>query len=180
MDNSFHKDTMSKIKKNIEELHDEQFNILYVFKEDLKNFIETEKTKHDKLVLKINKQYVLYETIDCKLWRTGSGPLYNYRIKGLVINPDATEVGRAFRTLICVEIDDKIEVSDYETFLNLLDKTKKEVFQTTEDNLYTQYMYSIPYGMEDVCCGKYAELFKEEYENFINVLSKKYPEEDYE
>jgi len=171
---------MNKIKKNIEELHDEQFNILYVFKEDLKSFIETEKTKHDKLVLKINKQYVLYETIDCRLWRTGSGTLYNYLIKGLVLDPDAILIGRAFRRLISVEPYDNIEVSDYETFLSLLNKTKKEVFQTTEDNLYTQYMYSIPYGMEDVCCGKYAELFKEEYEKFINVLSKKYPEEEYE
>lgn len=180
MDNSFHKDTMNKIKKNIEDLHDEQFNILYVFKEDLKSFIETEKIKHDKLVLKINKQYVLYETIDCRLWRTGSGPLYNYHIKGLVVDPDAIAIGRAFRRLISVEIYDNIEISDYESFLDVLNKTKQNIFQTTEDNLYTQYMYSIPYGMEDVCCGKYAELFKEEYENFINVLNKKYPEEDYE
>lgn len=178
MDNSFHKDTMNKIRKSIKELYDEEYNILYVFKEDLKSFLETEKEKHDKFVLKINKVYVLYDSIECSLWRTGSGPIYNYRIKGLVINPDATEVGRAFRGIICVEIDDKFEVSDYETFLNLLDKTKKEVFQTTEDNLYTQYMYSIPYGIEDICCGKYAELLKEDYEKFINVLSKKYPEKE--
>lgn len=180
MDNSFHKDTMNKIRKSIKELYDEEYNILYVFKEDLKSFLETEKEKHDKFVLKINKVYVLYDSIECSLWRTSSGPISNYRIKGLVINPDATEVGRAFRTIVCVEIDDKFEVSDYETFLGLLNKTKKEVFQTTEDNLYTQYKYSIPYGIEDICCGKYAELLKEDYEKFINVLSKKYPEEEYE
>ena len=179
MDNSFHKDTMNKIRKSIKELYDDEYKILSIFKEDLKSFLKTEKEKHDKFVLKINKVYALYDSIDCSLRRrVGNSLYYDYRIKGLVLNPDATEVGRAFRTSISVKIDDKIEVSDYETFLSLLNKTKKEVFQTTEDNLYTQYMYSIPYGIEDICCGKYAEFLKEDYEKFINVLSKKYPEED--
>lgn len=174
---SFKKE-LKEIKIIQESAHKLEVDVYRRIEKYIKEWFASKVEPFTPLVFKIDNRYVLYQTLDTQVWDLNNKILSTFKVIGLVLNEKYDNVDSAFKDFTTFNIDSKIEIVDYDEFLEKFETHKKKIL--SKDNYDFQWEHAAFWQFYNGAYDIYQPFFNDDLtNNFISEMMKR-EEKEYE